>query len=463
MGIMEVYGNSVLIANGDASPSAGDHTDFGSTPVATTVTRTFTIENVGDADLESIAVAVPSGYTLTVAPDATLAPAASTTFSVRFDASTGATFAGNITISSNVDDYTFAITALAEYVPIILETFTDGVWGPGSFTRDCDVGQLTVTDTASNTSISAGELRTTNFVGFDNPKIETANQTRAKGLTLLVDGYDVENDRSYLRWRAGGVEQVSLETGLNSIQIGGQPGGSADLGGAEQDAALVLDTVGGGVYSRLTGSGDFILRWLDQVSSTTPLLGAWSAITNSAVEAVVMDSFRLLQDVESILLTPTINVASPVNMTVYEGTSSAINDIALTAPGSLGVEAGLRFRVQDDDNYWRAYFNNAGAFVVDLVTGGSPANQIPAIAGVITTGAARRIRVRCTDTTLDFYTKNGTAWTKRGGTLTSSVLQGYSDVVPEIGAGWTGANLRSDPTYSPEITALLNAWLAIQP
>jgi hypothetical protein len=108
------------------------------------------------------------------------------------------------------------------------------------------------------------------------------------------------------------------------------------------------------------------------------------------------------------------------------------------------------------------YFDSAGAFKVDLVTNGTPVNQIN-VAGVITTSATRRIRVRATNTTLDFYTKNGTAWTKRGGTLTSSVLQAYSDAVPEIGVGWTGANLRSDPTYSPAITTLLTAWLAIQP
>jgi hypothetical protein len=265
-----------------------------------------------------------------------------------------------------------------------------------------------------------------------------------------------------LTWYVGGVTQVSLETGLNGIQIGGQAGGSADLGGIELDAALVLDTLGGGVYSRPVNSGDFILRWNDQVLSTTPIPFEWAAISSGVVEAVVMDSFRVLQDVESILLVPTIDVASPANLQVYAGTSSAIVDMSLTAPGSLGVESGLRFRVQDSNNYWRMYFDSGGAFKVDLVTSGTPSNQIN-VAAVITTSATRRIRVRATNTTLDFYTKNGATWTKRGATLTSSVLQAYSDVVPEIGAGWTGANLRSDPTYSTAITGLLNKWLAIVP
>lgn len=346
------------------------------------------------------------------------------------------------------------------YVPLFMDKFNDGVWGPGSFTRTSDVGQLTVTDTGNNTSIFGGKFRTTSFVGFENPSIQTANFVRTKGLTALFGAYDVENDRSYLRWRVGGVEQLTLETGLSIINIGGSTG-PADLGGIELDAALVLDTVGGGVYSRAANTGDFILRWLDQVSSASPLPASWSAVSVGVPEIVTLDSFGVWQDPNSVLLVPTISEAAPVNAQVYTGTASAIVDMSVTAPGSLGVECGVIFRRQDASNYWRMYFDSAGAFKVDSVVAGTPTNRVN-VAGVIVAGATRRMRVRMTDSNLDFYTKNGTSWTKRGATITSSVLQAYNGVVPDIGAGWTAANLRSDPTYSAAITNLLEAWLSQQ-
>jgi len=40
-------------------PSAADDTDFGSTPVATSINRIYTIENLGSADLTLGAVTCP--------------------------------------------------------------------------------------------------------------------------------------------------------------------------------------------------------------------------------------------------------------------------------------------------------------------------------------------------------------------------------------------------------------------
>ncbi len=111
--IMTVSGNSVLITSGDATPDAADHTDFGDTPLLTTVTRVFTIANIGTADLEDLSVIAPAGYTVTVQPAATVAAGDSTTFSVRFNSASHATLAGDIEISSNLPVYTFAITATA--------------------------------------------------------------------------------------------------------------------------------------------------------------------------------------------------------------------------------------------------------------------------------------------------------------------------------------------------------------
>ena len=48
----QLIGNSVNISNGDMSPDVSDHTDFETETPGNTITRTFTIKNIGDAPLK---------------------------------------------------------------------------------------------------------------------------------------------------------------------------------------------------------------------------------------------------------------------------------------------------------------------------------------------------------------------------------------------------------------------------
>lgn len=125
---INVKGNSVSIANGDASPSAGDHTDFGTTPIGTTVTRTFTIENTGNADLTLSNPTVPTGFTRTADPTSPVAGSGSTTFQVRSNATAVGTFSGNISIVNNDADenpYAFAISSIVSILTANLVSWHD--------------------------------------------------------------------------------------------------------------------------------------------------------------------------------------------------------------------------------------------------------------------------------------------------------------------------------------------------
>lgn len=112
---MAVLGNGNEITDGDATPSATDHTAFAATTIGTTVTRTYTIQNNGTADLEDIVVTPPAGFTLTDAPTGTIAASASDTFTIRCDAGSVGTLTGTVSIANSDTDenpYTFDISCV---------------------------------------------------------------------------------------------------------------------------------------------------------------------------------------------------------------------------------------------------------------------------------------------------------------------------------------------------------------
>jgi hypothetical protein len=112
---INVTGNGQTITSGDVTPDAADHTDFGSIGVAAgAITRTFTIQNTGSADLTingAISILSPQ-FTVTRAPVSPVPAGGSTTFDVAFDADFSANQLGTLEIPSNDADegtYSFRI------------------------------------------------------------------------------------------------------------------------------------------------------------------------------------------------------------------------------------------------------------------------------------------------------------------------------------------------------------------
>ena len=101
------------VANGQATA-----VDFGSTVLGTPVTRSFTVRNDGDANLNLTSLSLPAVYEYVGAfSPVAVTPNATFTFQVRFLANTvHGTFAGTMSVGSNdPDDATFGVpvTALA--------------------------------------------------------------------------------------------------------------------------------------------------------------------------------------------------------------------------------------------------------------------------------------------------------------------------------------------------------------
>ncbi len=106
---INVFGNNVSIADGDASPAVADHTDFGAAPIAGgTVTRTFTILNMGTGDLTlsgsplvTIKGAHAADFTVTTPPESPIAAGGSTTFQVTFDPGAAGARVATLNITNN--------------------------------------------------------------------------------------------------------------------------------------------------------------------------------------------------------------------------------------------------------------------------------------------------------------------------------------------------------------------------
>ncbi|MCB9202307.1 MAG: choice-of-anchor D domain-containing protein [Flavobacteriales bacterium] len=127
---INIQGNSVDIVSGDTTPSTTDDTAFGIVPVGNFVTKTYTIQNTGSANLTLGSPAVQftgieTQFSITQPTLSVIPGGGSTTFSVTFTPLT--TIVDVVTLQINSDDsdeatYTFDISGNDDNAPTILKT-----------------------------------------------------------------------------------------------------------------------------------------------------------------------------------------------------------------------------------------------------------------------------------------------------------------------------------------------------
>lgn len=130
---INIQGNGVSIVDGDSTPDIVDDTDFGSVNiVASTVVKTFTIQNTGTSALLLTDVISPyinisgtnaSDFIVTANPSSSIAGSSSTTFQVTFDPSATGLRTAVITIAnndSNENPYNFNIQGTGFATPNIV-------------------------------------------------------------------------------------------------------------------------------------------------------------------------------------------------------------------------------------------------------------------------------------------------------------------------------------------------------
>ena len=119
---INLQGNGENIASGDDVPDAGDGTDFGTVPIGSSGTSTFTIQNTGDADLNISDILLggenPGDFSITeITTPAVVEIAGSTTFNVVFDPQAEGSRTAEVQIANDDSDeanYTFLVGGVGE-------------------------------------------------------------------------------------------------------------------------------------------------------------------------------------------------------------------------------------------------------------------------------------------------------------------------------------------------------------
>lgn len=185
---IEIQGNATIITNGDNTPSATDHTDFGEVSIGTPITRTFTVHNLGQGDLSLsgtplVTLSNSNDFSISTQPtSSTVTGSGSITFEVTFNPNS--TGIQNNTISITNDDcdeaiFTFDITAEAREAEIEIvgngAVINDGDTSP-DIADDTDFGTITLGGSISHTfTISNTNTGTLNLTG--TPLVELSNTT----------------------------------------------------------------------------------------------------------------------------------------------------------------------------------------------------------------------------------------------------------------------------------------------
>lgn len=172
---MDVLGNLLSIASGDATPSLNDHTHFNTAHLTGgTVTRTFTIKNLGDTQLNLVGSPVveiigtnASDFTVVLQPGAAVDPAGSVTFDVTFDPSAIGSRTATVRIANDDSDeslYEFAISGTGTNAEVDIQgnstSIADDDVTP-AVTDFTDFRQVPVSSTATSSVTRTFTIRNT--------------------------------------------------------------------------------------------------------------------------------------------------------------------------------------------------------------------------------------------------------------------------------------------------------------
>jgi uncharacterized delta-60 repeat protein len=302
-----VSGNLMTIANGDATPALGDHTDFGDVTLSgagSTLTRTFTIANTGTADLTvgGITLSGPAAADFSVIrqPGSPVGSSRSTTFAITFAPTvTGPRDAVVSFVSNDADEASFSFS----------------LRGNGFISSNANLSAI---------GLSAGTLAPEFSAGATTYAVELAHghssftvaATKADANATLAVRYQGSD---YLEVASGSAsDALALDVGTNTLEIRVT---------AQDGTTVKIYTVD--IVRAAAGPGD-----LDPLDA---------AVSGSLVDAVAVqpDGKTILAGrFDSVLGTPRANIARlNADGTLDAGfdpkTNNLVSCVAIQADGKI--------------------------------------------------------------------------------------------------------------------------------
>ena len=225
--VINMQGNAANILDGDITPTTTDHTDFGSVAWGNTFDRTFTIQNTGSGTLTISLPVVVSGstdFTVLTPPAASVAPASSTTFVIRFTPSGTGLKSATITVNNNDADeavYDFAIqgTGTPSNLSDVIANATYLASGYNSNILYKDYQIATITNTSNSIDLFKFDIR------------DGGSATDADGLPTILSGItfnvtNLSNIRTAALFNGNALVSAvpTINTGAGTIAFSGLSG-----------------------------------------------------------------------------------------------------------------------------------------------------------------------------------------------------------------------------------------------
>ncbi|RZJ67738.1 MAG: choice-of-anchor D domain-containing protein [Flavobacterium sp.] len=352
---INVQGAGANIANADATPTAADNTDFGTTDVTSgTIQKVFTIQNTGAGALTIGAITftgATADFSITTAPAATVASGVNTTFTVTFNPTALGIRTAVISIANNDSDeapYYFTIqgnggdpdmSVLGNGVVITDNDLSPSVADDTSFgTTDIASGTIVKTFTITNT-LASGTILNLGAITFTGGAAADFTVTSAPA-TSIAPGASTTFQVTF-NPSATGVRTTSLNIATNDLNT---PIYNFNIEGTGGDPEINIQ--GNGINIVINDSGPSTADGTD--FGAVNIIGATSATQTF----VIQNTGSAPLNITGVTITGgqagDFTVTTPPATTVAPGASTSF--VVTFNPSATGIRTTVIYVANNDSN-----------------------------------------------------------------------------------------------------------------
>ncbi|UOE41538.1 choice-of-anchor D domain-containing protein [Chryseobacterium suipulveris] len=282
--VINVKGNNITIPNGSTTTSTGNNTDFGTTLISAPITKTFTIENNGSANLILDTPAVlmldgSKGFNVSAQPATNpMTGYSNQTFTITFTKTTPGIYEDTVMIGSNASNTTvYSYKIKAQVLEPVLNVSTTALSG---FTYPLSQGPSDTqnfTVNASNLSSDVTVTSTTNWEISTNLTYDGSNTSPYNSITLPKTASNTAQTNPSIHVRLKDGLPIGIYSGTITI---------ATPGTASKTIALSGEVTAGIPSIKVTGAGSTINNGS---SNPTGLNNTLFAGTNLGSSSIIKD------------------------------------------------------------------------------------------------------------------------------------------------------------------------------